>query len=212
MNARPIHLCITMGLCTSGSVVAQSVSVGLLGIATTQNEAVGSNRVDGLGGAASIKAEFGKVTIEALGAFTPLTPSEDTTLADFDVTEGQVHIRYALSGLIAAEAGYLRRKVSPELAAQDVGAISVGAYIENSLASVAQMFVRGAFVPVARFIGGGDLGLSFHVGFGVGLGPASARWQVRAEYDFQRFGRSIRGEDVPLQAESARLGMTYRLF
>ena len=152
-----------------------------------------------------------RVGLEGVAYLASVTSSEETG-ADFTLIEIRLQARYALSPAVDVEVGYLRRTIDPEFAAQDVGAFSVGARLHSALASIATMYVRGAFTPIADFNGGGSAGLSYQVGLGFDVGPETARWRIRADYDFQRFGRSVRGTDVPIQLEAARVGVAYRLF
>jgi len=193
------------------SASAQSLVVQAFGALSTHNEVAESNRQDGFGAGAGATFSFARFAIEGSVQFTAVSPATNDALESFDMTEANVRARYAVTPLVGAELGYMRRSISPEFAAQDVGLFSIGARLENSLASVADMFVRGEFAPIADFSGGGSGGLTFGVGFGVAVGPAGGRWRVRAEYAFQRIGRSVSGTDVPIQVESARLGLTLRV-
>lgn len=203
---------VALTLLFPAAVSAQSLRIGAYGVVATHTEVAASNRVDGFGGAAGGELIVtDRIAVEGFGYYASLTAS-DSVQSDYKVLEGQFHVRYALTPLVDVEVGYVRRHIDPEFAAQDIGALSLGARLHNDLANVAEMFARGAFVPVASFAGGGSTGLSYHVGFGIRFGPATAPWRVSTEYDFLRFGRTVRDADVPVQSETARVGLELRIF
>ena len=194
-------------------VSAQTLTVGVYGLMGTYNEVAAANRASGFGGALGADvAVTKKIAIEALGSYASTTPTDDPTLPAYTVLEGQLHVRYTLAPVVAVELGYVRRRIDPEFAAQDIGAFSVGARVAQRVASAADIYVRGALIPISQFSGGGSAGLSYQVGFGVSVGPPSARWKVTAEYDFLRFGRTVESNDVPIQSETARLGFELVVF
>jgi hypothetical protein len=194
-------------------VSAQTLTVGVYGLMGTYNEVAAANRASGFGGALGADVTVtNKIAIEALGSYASTTPADDPTLPAYTVLEGQLHVRYALASVVAVELGYVRRRIDPEFAAQDIGGFSVGARVAQRLADAADIYVRGAFIPISQFSGGGSAALSYQVGFGVSIGPSSARWKVTAEYDFLRFGRTVSDADVPIQSETARIGIALVVF
>jgi hypothetical protein len=53
---------------------------------------------------------------------------------------------------------------------------------------------------------GGTATMAFEFGLGVSFGTASVRFQVQAEYEFQRIDRVVGGVDVPMQMSLGRTG------
>ena len=130
--------------------------------------------------------------------------------AKFDATQIDAKLRYYLAGGVSAELGFTRRMADPEFEAQSVTAGRVGLYGSFLLGPGASIWLRGNFLPGAKFSGGGTSSFAFEVGFGLSVGAANERWRLTADYDMQRFNRVTNNgtveAKVPLQQSLARIG------
>ena len=130
--------------------------------------------------------------------------------AEFKATQIDAKLRYYLAGGVSAELGFTRRIADPEFEAQSVAAARVGLYGSFLLGPGATVWLRGNFLPGAKFSGGGTSSFAFEVGFGLSVGAANERWRLTADYEMQRFNRVTSSGSVetkvPLQQSLARIG------
>ena len=94
--------------------------------------------------------------------------------------------------------------------AQDVGMLRVGILSEVRLARVAGLWVRGAYLPLSSFSGGGSAGLGLEVGLGADLGRPEARLQGFVAFDYQRIDRDAAAA-APIQFSVGQAGLRLRL-
>jgi hypothetical protein len=189
---------------------AQRLRLGLEGVALTHFEGRGDARSEGGGLGAVIELRLGRFALAARAFGASLEP-DSTDRSSYDVVQGDVRLRFAVSSLVALEVGGGRRSVTPELAAQDVGVVRLGLYSETGIGSHADIWARGAYLPVTEFTGGGSASLALEFGLGVAVGTANGRFRASVEYEFQRIDREADGIDVPLQTSLARLGVAVGL-
>jgi hypothetical protein len=153
----------------------------------------------------------GKFTADAALASLSYKPVDDGFgFEDFKATQIDARARYYLASGISAEAGFTRRVMDPEFAAQSVAAGRIGLRASYLLGPGANLAVRGNFLPGAKFSGGGKASLGLEVGLALSVGASNGRWRVTADYEFQRFNRTTDGSGVetkvPLQQALARVG------
>lgn len=189
----------------------QTFRIGAQGVLMTHDEVQSGKRADGAGFGGVATLRVGGLRVEGTAFRASLSPWQDTDTTDFTATQFDVRASYELANAIALEVGAGRRTISPENAAQDVGVVRVGVLSENRVARIATIWLRGAYLPVHRFSGGGEAGLSVELGFGAAVGTANGRVRARADYEFQRIDRHVFPADVeykvPIQTQVARLGL-----
>ena len=191
-----------------GTVSAQTIRVGLFGVAVTHTEVGEQQKAQGGGGGASLALRWRRFGLEAMGFRASLDP-DSADLASFDLVQWDVRLSYWVASVVAVEIGGGRRVMDPEFSAQDVGAIRIGFLSEYPLARIASIRVRGAYLVDPKFNGGGEAGLAVEVGLAVAVGTSNGRFRVRAESAFQRIDRQVNGVDVPIQFSLGSLGIEF---
>jgi len=196
-----------------GRLAAQiaHLEVGVHLALSTHTEVSDARRSRGFGFGASALVRRDRFSVESHLVRVPVS-ADVPTPASFDVSGYDILVGYAVKPWLAIEGGGGRRNASPTIQAENVGWVQAGLRFETPLASIARMWVRGAVLPVTRFSTGGKSGAAFAVGFGVAVGPADSRFGGRIEYDFHRLGRTVTGLKAPVLLETARIGVTARLF
>jgi hypothetical protein len=134
---------------------------------------------------------------------------DSTDLASYDLVQWDVRFDFWLAPVVAIEIGGFNRKIDPEFAAPDVGAVRIGFVSEYPLARIASVRARGAYLANPQFNGGGESGLAVEIGLGVAVGTANGRFRVKAESDFQRIDREVNGVEAPVQLTQGRFGVEF---
>jgi hypothetical protein len=187
----------------------QVVHVALSGTAATNAEVTDERQAKGLGVAGAVRVELrrfrveGRVLHAALRADFSLQP-------DYHVDEIDLTGSWFWRPFLAFQVGAARRFVSPDFVAQEVGLVRLGVLSEARLARVAQIWVRGAWLPFTGFSGGGTASPGFELGLGTGIAPRESRLQGFVEYQYQRIDRHAAG-DAPIQFSVAFAGVRLRL-
>jgi hypothetical protein len=193
----------------SGMLSAQIVRVALAGAAATNGEVAATREAKGLGLGGSVQVDLPRVRIEARVLHAALR-------ADFNIQSGYNVDQLDLTGswfwrpYLALQLGAGRRFMSPEFVAQDVGLVRVGLLSETRLARLADIWVRGAYLPFTRFSGGGSASPGFELGLGAGIGSREARLQGFVEFGYQRIDRHA-AADAPIQFSAGQAGVRLRL-
>jgi hypothetical protein len=153
-----------------------------------------------------------------LGKFRVETRALHAALrADFSIQPDYHVDQLDLSGswfwrpYLALQLGATRRFTAPDFVAQDVGLLRIGVLSETPIARIAGVWVRGAYLPVTRFSGGGGAGLGLEVGLGAEVGSPSGRLRGFVGFDYQRINRNSGAASAPLQFSSGQAGIRVRL-
>lgn len=198
-----------VALLTPCPIAAQTVQLSAFGAAATNSEVVDTRQARGLGFGVGVRAERSRLRAEARYLHAGL--SADFSLQpDYNVNEVDLMVTWFWRPYLAAQIGAARRFMNPDLVAQDVGLIRVGVLSEARLARIAGLWVRGAYLPVSRFSGGGSAGLGLEIALGVELGEPEARLRGFVSFDYQRIDRESAAK-APLQFSLSRLGARLRL-
>jgi hypothetical protein len=193
--------------CAIPSLRAQDVRVGLHGVYATNTELNERRGAGGAGIGGLLAGDVGRFGLELSGYMVSLSAEEpQSALQDYKVRQGDARASVLVTPSVAIQFGAGRRSVDPELAAQDVGFLRVGLASENRLSNISNLRVRGAYLLAPRFSGGGNAGLAFEIGLGVGIGRQDGRVRFEMGYDFQRIDRQVNDVDVPIQSMVARVG------
>ncbi|NIM47763.1 MAG: hypothetical protein GTN62_00240 [Gemmatimonadales bacterium] len=208
-------LCL-LALAGSGVAGAQTIRFGVHGVSLTHNEVKKEKGADGTGFGGVTELRVGRLHFEAKVYHAQLSPWLESDTVEFKATQLDIRVSFRVAPGIALEAGGGRRWIRPELAAQEVGFIRLGAVSENQVARIASVWVRGAYLVRPQFGGGGEAGLAVELGLGAGVGTANGRFRVRAEYEFQRIDRRSYPQGleikVPIQMAVARFGVELGLW
>jgi hypothetical protein len=194
-------------LCAPRAGMAQTIRFNFDAIGLTYQEVREGREATGTGGGGGIEIRVGKFRLDARAYSAQLEPDSGGTPYDFKQID--VRVSFAVNRLLALEVGGGRRYVDPELATQEVGVIRIGFLSENQLNRLADVWIRGAYLPDPQFSGGGSADLAFEFQLGVGIGTANKRFRFHAEYEFQRIDREVRSNDVPMQLSLARAGIAF---
>ena len=109
------------------------------------------------------------------------------------------------------EVGIIRRTADPELDAQSVGAVRLGARSFYEIGPGATILFRANYLAAPKFSGGGRAPFSLDLGLGLDVRLAG-RLRGTAAYAFQRINRKTSpgstGEiDAPIQETVGRVGL-----
>ncbi len=193
-------------LVVTATVEAQTVRIGVHGVAVTHNEITDQLSANGLGAGGLVAVRFGRIGFEARGYYAQLDPDR-ADAASFDVVQVDGRASVLVARSIALEVGAGRRWIDPDFSSQEVGLVRIGILTEYPLAQIATVWARGAYLLAPQFSGGGTAGLSVELSLGTAIGTANGRIRVLGEYEFQRFDRQVRRNDVPIQVTTARFGL-----
>lgn len=194
---------------------AQDVEVTAFATAVTNGEIDRTREAKGLGFGGEVRVGLGRFRLQAAGLTTSLR-GEFSVQPDYAMHQLELLASYLWRPYLAVEAGFTRRFVSPDFAAQELGAVRLGVLSEARLSRVAGIWARGALVPAVQYSGGGT-SLGFALGLGTRLGTTGGRWQGLAEFSFERLDRKVDlgvgrdKTDAPIRFSSIRVGVGRRL-
>jgi len=195
---------------------AQEWEAAVYGVAATNGEVERVRQARGLGLGAQVSARFGRWSVQARG-YTASLRADFSVQPDYALDGVDLLGAYSWRPYLAIQAGAGRRFVRPDFVAQEIGVLRVGVLSQTRVARLAQMWARGAVLPLARFSGGGSSGLGLELGFGTRIGNPLSRWVFMVEYEYQRLDRTVDARDpvgrieAPIQTSVARVGAGYRL-
>ncbi len=193
-------------LLAGGTVAAQTVSLGVQGALGDYREVSSNLHYTGIGGGPSLAFHVGRFTAEGSVVWITYDP-KDSPLASFTATQLDGWLGYEIGAGVTAEVGILRRNVSPELTAQEMGAARVGLRYSKVLGPGATVALRGNYLAGAKFTGGGSADMAFELGLLVSAGPQNGRFRVNGEYGFQRIDRKVGDNRVPIEQSLVRVGV-----
>jgi hypothetical protein len=206
---RVLRILPLLTLLAPGPLVAQTVRLAAFGVAATNSEVEGTRQAKGLGFGVAARAERSRFRLDVRYLHASLR-ADFSIQPDYDVDEVDVAATYFWRPYLAAQIGAARRFTSPAFVAQDVGLVRLGVLSETRLARIAGLWVRGAYLPVSRFSGGGNAGLGIEVGLGAELGAPEGRVQGFAEFAYQRLDREAAAA-APIQFSAGQVGVRVRL-
>jgi hypothetical protein len=166
----------------------------------------------GSGFAAALTARYHKLSAEATVLRVSLDPADGSSATNgFKATEVNAWLGYDVAAYASVEIGIIRRTADPELDAQSIGALRVGARSSYEIGPGATVLFRANYLAAPKFSGGGHAPFSLDLGLGLDVRLAG-RLHGTAAYSFQRVNRKTNpggtGEiDAPIQGTAARLGL-----
>ena len=166
-------------------------------------------RGEGFGGVAT--GRYRKLSAIAAVARVTLDPSSGSEAQGFRATQVDAWLAYDVSPYASVEVGLIRRSVDPELDAQSLGAVRIGARSSYELGPGATVLFRANYLAAPKFSGGGRAAFSLDVGLGLDVRLLNRIHGV-ADYAFQRVDRKTdpggQGEiEAPIQQSVARIGI-----
>lgn len=204
-------LVLTLALAAAGAppaARAQTVTLGVHGALGDYREVSSILRYGGTGVGGSLALHVGRLSAEGIVTRVSYTPhDENAGLESFKSTQIDARFGIDLVGGLTAEAGVLRRTISPELAAQEMGAARLGVRYTKIIGPGATVGLRGNYLAGAKFTGEGSAGLAFELGLFASVGPQNGRFRGTADYGFERIDRKSGGARVPIQQSLVRLGV-----
>jgi hypothetical protein len=199
---------LTLG--PSVAAPAQTIGVTVFGVAATNGEISDTRQARGLGFGGGARIELGKFRVEARALHATLR-ADFSVQPDYDVDQVDLSGSWFWRPYLALQLGATRRFTAPDFVAQDVGLMRIGVLSESRIAQIAGIWVRGAYLPVTRFSGGGSAGLGLELGLGVEVGSPGGRLQGFAAFDYQRIDRDAGAASASLQFSSGQAGLRLRL-
>jgi hypothetical protein len=201
---------------TASRLPAQHVSVAGGYAMADYREQASFLHFQGFGPTAHVSAERGRFSLRVDGTHLDLQPSGDNaaSLEAFTLDQLSVRAGFRAMSLVTVEAGYFRRATSPSRAAQSYSAATFGVRAAYPLAPGADVALRTAYVAGTDFTGGGSAPFGLELGLSAGYGPASSRFRLIGDFEFQRIDRKTEQDggrlSVPIQSSVARLGVGVR--
>ena len=192
------------------SAGAQTLRGFAFGAFVTNAEVNRGSQAEGFGGGGTLEADVWRLHLQLAGLHAPVSGSSGSGV-DYSITQLDGSAVYLVRPYFGVEAGAGRRFVSPDFRAQEVGWLRAGLWSNLSLTRIARVLLRGALLPGAEFSGGGDGGLGVEIGLGATVGSPTGRVEGVADFQFQHFGRTVAGLDVPTQFSVSRVGVRLRL-
>ena len=193
-----------------------AVTVGPQFALASYREVAAGLRYQGTGFGGALSARYRKLSAEASVVRLALDPaSGGTATSGFTATEVDAWVAYDLATYASVEAGFIRRSADPELDAQSVGAVRIGARSFYEIGPGATVLFRANYLAALKFSGGGHAGFSIDLGLGLDVRLAG-RLHGTAGYTFQRISRRTNpggtGEiDAAIQGTVARVGVALAL-
>jgi hypothetical protein len=184
---------------------AEQIEVAAFGVAATNAEVDETREARGLGFGAGASVRLDRFLFEGR-AQTASVDGEFSVQPDYAINELALQATYLWRPALGVLVGIERRFISPDLAAQEVGLVKVGVRTETPLSRLGRIRAHAAYLPVARFSGGGGSSLGLELGLGIGVGPADSRFGAIAEFVYQRIDRDVNDVEVPIQYSATRLG------
>jgi hypothetical protein len=195
---------------------AQQVTLGAGYALSDYQEQADFLHFSGTGPAVLLNVERGRFALRADAWHLGMDPVGDAAagLESFTMEEVNLRLGVRAVSVVAVEAGYHRRSVSPSRAAQSYSAASLGIRAAYPLAPGAEVAIRTSYVAGTDFTGGGSAPFGIELGLSAVYGPGSGRYRVTGDYGFQRIDRHTdQGGsqlEVPIQSSVARLGVAVR--
>lgn len=190
------------------TVSAQTVSLGVHGALGDYREVSSNLRYRGVGGGLALWVRVYRFSAEATATRVSYDPRDDNSgLTSFKATQIDARVGFDVAAGFTAEVGLLRRTISPELAAQEMGAARIGVRYSKLIGPGTTVALRGNYLAGAQFTGKGSAGLAFELGLLVSAGPVNGRYRVTGDYGFQRIDRKVGGQPVPIQQSLVRVGV-----
>ena len=196
-----------------GAASAQQITIGPQAVLASYREVVSGLRYTGIGFGGAMSLRFHKLSAEAAVTRVKLDTADGSTAAQgFTATQVDAWVAYDVAPYASVEAGVIRRTADPELDAQSVGAVRIGARSFYEIGPGAMVTFRANYLAAPKFSGGGRAPFSLDLGLGLDVRLAG-RMHGTAAYAFQRINRKTdpggSGEiDVPIQETVARLGLS----
>jgi hypothetical protein len=206
-------LLLLVATITGLPAAAQQVTVGAGYAFADYKEQAAFLHFTGSGPTATLALERGRFALRAEAAHLSFSPSGDDagTLESFTADQIGARMEFKAIGLVAVEAGYFRRSIDPERAAQSYGAATLGVRAAYPLAPGASVALRTAYVAGSDFTGGGSAPFGIQLGLSAVYGPGSGRFRLTGDFDFQRIDRETDQDggrvSVPIQSSLARFGV-----
>ncbi len=187
---------------------AQTVSLGVHGALGDYREVSSNLRYRGAGGGLALWLRLYRFSAEAAATRVSYDPRDDNSgLTSFKATQIDARVGFDVAAGFTAELGLLRRTISPELTAQEMGAARIGVRYSKLIGPGTTVALRGNYLAGAKFTGKGSAGLAFELGLLVSTGPVNGRYRLTGDYGFQRIDRKVGGQPVPIQQSLVRVGV-----
>jgi hypothetical protein len=209
-QARTLGALLAASLLVAAPLRAQRLVAGG-GVALADYREQGpSLRFHGSGPSGAVDFRWRRFALGVAGAHLAFDPTSGDAAEPFTMSQVDVRLRARAVRNVSLEAGFVRRAVTPDHAAQSMGAVRLGAQAAFPLAVGADVSLRSGYLAGATFSGGGSAPFGVEVGMRVSYGPGSGRVRAIADFEFQRLDRrtTVDGlsRSVPIQSTVVRVG------
>lgn len=200
----------------AGALGAQQVTVGAGYALADYQEQAAFLHFKGSGPTAMLAVERGRLALRVDATHLDLDAPDGTPtpLEPFSADQFSIRLGVRAVSLVAVEAGYFKRSISPSRAAQSYSAATLGVRAAYPLAPGADVAIRTAYVASGDFSGGGSAPFGIEIGLSAAYGPGSGRFRFTGHYEFQRLDRRTEQSgtrlSVPIQSSEARFGLAVR--
>lgn len=208
---------LALGLAAAPApLVAQQVTIGAGYALADYREQAAFLHFRGGGPTAMLAVDRGRLALRVDGSHLNLDPAGDAAspLEAFAVDQISVRLGVRTMNLVGFEAGYFRRSTAPSRAAESFSAATLGLRAAYPLAPGADVTIRTSYVAATGFSGGGSAPFGIELGLSAGYGPATGRFRLMGDYEFQRIDRRTDQNgtrlSVPIQSSIARLALVVR--
>jgi hypothetical protein len=194
---------------------AQQLTVGAGYALADYREQAAFLHFKGNGPAATVTIDHGRLGLTLDATHLSMDPGNDAPpLESFTLDQIGARFLVRTTSLVALEAGFVRRSVSPGRAAESYSAGTLGVRAAYALAPAADVALRTAYVAGTDFSGGGSAPFGIELGLSAAYGPGKGRFRITGDYQFQRIDRRTdQGGvrlSVPIQSSVARLGLAVK--
>lgn len=183
-------------------LVAQHISIGPQIAFGDYKEVSADLHYRGSGIAAKASMSWKKFSADVVLSKLTYKPEGGTATADFDASEVDVRVGYAITRAVSGELGFINRKTDPEFEAQSVGTAVIGARIHYLLGPGVRVALNGGVLAGSKFSGGGSVSPlgAIQLGLGMTVDALRGRVQFTGDYGFQRFSRETDDGSGPVSA------------
>jgi len=191
---------------------AQQITIGPQAVLASYREVVSGLRYAGFGFGGAMSVRFHKLSVDGVVTRVKLDTADGSAATQsVTATQFDAWVGYDVAPYASLEVGVIRRTADPELDAQSVGAVRLGARSFYEIGPGATILFRANYLAAPRFSGGGRAPFSLDLGLGLDVRLAG-RLHGTAAYAFQRINRKTNpggtGEiDARIQETVGRVGL-----
>ena len=138
---------------------AQEITIGPQAVLASYREVVSGLRYAGFGFGGAMSVRFHKLSVDGVVTRVKLDTADGSAATQsFTATQFDVWVGYDVAPYASLEVGIIRRTADPELDAQSVGAVRLGARSFYEIGPGATILFRANYLAAPKFSGVGCVG------------------------------------------------------